>query len=182
MRNTSFNQNNSNKNDNNIDNNSNKNNNINDNNDGDNNDSDDNNDGSDNNGEITAKPKHKKEKKYALNESEQSNLLQSQLIELMGFWLTPHNLLRQAQAVSIVTHSKRKERILCYLGWLKDNMNTKQPDLKVFDVAECELQKNLYEKYISYLQNDRKLGKGTIVGKKKTPKKKTQSFRFIFFV
>ena len=106
-----------------------------------------------------------KKKKYALSESEFSTLLQHQLLELQSFWMGTNNLLRQAPAVNIVTHSKRKERTLCYLGWLKSERHVNTPNLNHFDVANTEENRQHFEDYITYLKDIRKLSSGTIVGK-----------------
>ena len=106
-----------------------------------------------------------KRKKYTLSENEFSSLLQQQLFELQSFWMGPNNLLRQAPAVNIVTHSKRRERTLCYLGWLKSERMVNNPNLNHFDVADCDDNRQFFEDYITYLKEIRKLSDGTIVGK-----------------
>ena len=108
---------------------------------------------------------NKKNKKYTLSEHEISAFLQAQLLELQSFWMEPNNLARQAAAVGIVTHTKRRERVLCYLGWLKHNMHVEDPTLFFFDVAASAENRKYFEDYITYLKQTRKLSDGTVVGK-----------------
>lgn len=105
---------------------------------------------------------HKK-KKYTLDKQHHSPLLANQLAQLEFYWTHPNNLLRKNPKVNQVTHNKRKERILCFMGWCKDINNVIQPDLTLFDVNKSEKYKNQYETYLNYLKETRKLTSGTMV-------------------
>jgi hypothetical protein len=102
-------------------------------------------------------------KKYTLNEEYHSAILVSQLIQLENYWTQPNNLLRRESLVNSVTHKKRKERILCFMGWCLANNEVQQPDLWMFDITKSSEHKERYEKYLNYLKNTRKLGEGTMV-------------------
>jgi hypothetical protein len=101
-------------------------------------------------------------KKYSLNEQYHSLTLSNQLIQLEKYWTQPNNLLRKEAMVNDVTHNKRKERILCFMGWCVE-FQALQPDLTLFDVSKGSENRERYEKYLDYLKNDRKLNAGTMV-------------------
>lgn len=44
-----------------------------------------------------------------------------------------------------VTHKKRKERLLCFLGWCKEFEKVHHPDLTLLDVA-----KSLENRFVSF--------------------------------
>jgi hypothetical protein len=102
-------------------------------------------------------------KKYTLNEQYHSPALASQLVQLEKYWTQPNNLLRKDPMVNQVTHKKRRERILCYMGWLIESNRLLQPDLTLFDVSKSAENRERYELYLDYLKNERKLNAGTII-------------------
>lgn len=89
--------------------------------------------------------------------------LTNQLLQLEKYWILPNNLLRRDAPVSEVTHKKRKERILCFLGWCKDYDKVDQPDLLLFDIEKSDNNRERYERFLDYLKDSRLLNDGTIV-------------------
>jgi hypothetical protein len=79
------------------------------------------------------------------------------------YWTQPNNLTRKEAMVNEVTHNKRRERILCFMGWCVEFNHACQPDFTLFDVSKNSENRERYEKYLDYLKNDRKLGAGTMV-------------------
>jgi hypothetical protein len=102
-------------------------------------------------------------KKYTLDEQDYSPALTNQLIQLEQYWTQPNNLSRKNTTVNQVTHNKRKERILCFMGWCKELGGVQQPDFTLFDISALEENKKRYEQYLDYLKNKRKLNDGTMV-------------------
>jgi hypothetical protein len=102
-------------------------------------------------------------KKYTLNEQYHSPTLASHLTQLERYWTHPHNLQRKEPAVNGVTHKKRKERILCFMGWCREMNQVPHPDLTLFDISKSPEHRERYELYLDYLRNDRKLGSGTMI-------------------
>lgn len=84
-------------------------------------------------------------KKYALQEEYHSTVLISQFQQLERYWTEPNNLQRKESAVNQVTHKKRKERLLCFLGWCKEFEKVHHPDLTLLDVA-----KSLENRFVSF--------------------------------
>ena len=101
-------------------------------------------------------------KKYTLCPSLHSPTLTAQLTQLETFWTQPNNLLRQEAAVNTVTHSKRKERILGFIGWCYNTATILQPTLELFDIGKSTNNRERYEAYLNYLKDERKLNIGTI--------------------
>ena len=98
-------------------------------------------------------------KTYTLQAYDFSPSLLSELSGLQQFFTCPPSPLRRSRAWSSVTFEKRKERILGYLGWLKESRRAKHPTLEHFRDYELYLVK-----YVEgYLQGIRRLAIGTVV-------------------
>jgi hypothetical protein len=80
-----------------------------------------------------------------LQEEYHSTVLISQFQQLERYWTEPNNLQRKESAVNQVTHKKRKERLLCFLGWCKEFEKVHHPDLTLLDVA-----KSLENRFVSF--------------------------------
>ena len=102
-------------------------------------------------------------KKYTLSEEDFDQTLKVQLADLQNFWMQPSSTKRQAKAVNMTTHTKRRERLLCYLGWAKEHGGVDQPNLKHFDIEHDESNRTRFEQYLTYLKEERQLSNGTIV-------------------
>ena len=102
-------------------------------------------------------------KKYTLNEQYHSPTLALHLAELARYWTEPNNLQRREAKTNDTTHKKRKERILCFMGWCKAMSGVDQPDFTLFDISRGEENRERYERYLDYLRNERKLNAGTMI-------------------
>lgn len=102
-------------------------------------------------------------KKYTLSEDDFNQTLKVQLADLQNFWMQPSSTKRQAKAVNLTTHLKRRERLLCYLGWAKEHGCVDQPNLTHFDIEQDESNRTRFEQYLTYLKEERQLSNGTIV-------------------
>lgn len=101
-------------------------------------------------------------KKYTLNKQYHSDVLKQQLIDLEKYWREPNNLVRKEVATNEVTHNKRRERILCFMGWCKEFSAVDEPDFTLFDINKEEYRER-YQKYLDYLKKERQLNDGTMI-------------------
>jgi hypothetical protein len=78
-------------------------------------------------------------------------------------WTQPNYLLRKEPVVNQVTFNKRRERILCFMGWCVEHLRISSPDLLLFDTNKSTEHRERYETYLGYLKNYRCLSNGTVV-------------------
>jgi hypothetical protein len=102
-------------------------------------------------------------KKYTLNKQFHSPTLTDQLQQMEKYWTQPNYLLRKEPVVNQTTFNKRKERILCFMGFCVEHQAIPAPDLRLFDTNQSAEHRKRYETFLGYLKNDRHLNNGTIV-------------------
>jgi hypothetical protein len=115
---------------------------------------------------MKVNPSIKISKKYTLDVNQIGNTLKDQLNGLKNYWIENTNFQRKDNAVNEVTHNKRVERIMCFMGWCKNYGKVEEPDLWLYDISSLQdihqTNSNRYENYICYLTDERKLSSGTI--------------------
>lgn len=98
-------------------------------------------------------------KQYALRDYDIGPTLQRDLISLQEFWTRPFNGSRQAKPVGATTFAKRRERILCFLGFLVlYRCVADRNDLTLALYGEWRA----FESYLCYLKEVRMLSAATI--------------------
>lgn len=102
-------------------------------------------------------------KKYSLSEKHHSLNLTNQLQQMERYWTQPNNLQRKEAAVNQVTHKKRRERILCFMGWCRESNQVAAPDLLLYNIDASQENRERYETYLDYLKRTRWLNDGTVV-------------------